>query len=117
MIPKISSGFWYVGTPYSRFPGGIEAGFRAACKVTAELLKAGHPVFSPIAHSHPLAIHGDINPTDHAVWLPADAPMMDAAHGLIVAMLPTWRDSYGLAHEIDVFAKAGKPIIYWECEA
>jgi len=114
-IPKlpIIDGFWYVGTPYSRFPDGIERAFRAACISVAELIRAGVSVFSPIAHSHPVAFYGKIDPRDHDIWLPADAPLMKAAGGLIVVTLPTWRDSVGLMHEIKVFEAAEKPVVYW----
>lgn len=111
-LPLID-GFWYVGTPYSRFPDGIAAAFTAACKNTAALVRAGVSVFSPIAHSHPVAFYGKIDPLDHAIWLPADAPLMKAAGGLIVVMLQTWQDSVGLRHEIDAFEAAGKPVVYW----
>lgn len=113
---RIKSGYFYLGTPYSRYPGGIEAGFLAACRATAALIRAGVPVYSPIAHTHPVALAGGMDPLDHSIWLPADRPMMDAAHGLIVAMLPTWAESRGLAHEIEVFEAAGKPIVYLAAE-
>lgn len=111
-MPAIE-GFWYVGTPYSRFPDGITTAFAAACKSTAALVRAGVPVFSPIAHSHPVALYGGLDPLDHAIWLPADAPLMKAAGGLIVVMLPSWRESVGLRHEIEAFEAADKPVIYW----
>lgn len=105
-------GFWYLATPYSKYPAGIEWAFIDACKETALLLRAGVPIFSPIAHTHPIAVHGNINPLDHEVWLPADRPMMDAACGLIVCKMETWEKSYGIGVEIETFKAAGKPVIY-----
>lgn len=102
----------YLATPYSKYPAGIEAAFILAAAQCALLLKAGIPVFSPIAHTHPVAIHGDIDPYSHAVFLPADAPMMDAADVLVVVMAETWQESFGIAHEIEAFTKAGKRIVY-----
>jgi hypothetical protein len=104
--------FWYLATPYSKYPGGIEAAFIVACKQTALLIGAGVRVYSPIAHTHSVAIHGGLNPHSHSIWLPADKPFMDAACGLIVCKMSSWAESVGIAHEIDVFKKAGKPVVY-----
>ena len=104
--------YWYLATPYSKFAGGIEAAYVAACKQTALLLKAGVPVFSPIAHSHSVAVHGDVDPLDHSIWLPADQPFMDCAHGLIYCLLPGHEESYGMKHELDYFRDAEKPVVF-----
>lgn len=108
----IEKGYWYVGTPYSKYAGGIEAAFKAACEITGRLIVKGIPVFSPIAHSHPIAEHAGIDPMSHAIWLEADRPLMEAAHGMIVVMLPGFAESHGVAHEVEYFTKAGKPV-YW----
>jgi hypothetical protein len=105
-------GYSYVASPYSKYLTGIEAAFVDVCRITAALLRMGIPVFSPIAHTHPLAIHGNISPLDHTIWLPADEPLMDAAHGLLVAQMVGWDDSYGVGVEINRFKAAGKPIVY-----
>lgn len=107
---KLERGFWYLGSPYTKYPGGIESAFREAAKATAWLIERGVPVFCPIAHTHPVAIHGGIDPKDHAIWMPADAPFMEAAHGIIVCKMESWKESYGLKCEIEHFERAGKPI-------
>lgn len=108
--------FFYVGTPYSKYPTGLESAFHMACSVTARLALAGVPVYSPIAHSHPVAGHMDmaVSPTDHDFWVRFDAPMVNAAGGLIVVMAEGWELSRGLHHEILTFLHAGKPVIYWD---
>ncbi len=108
----MKQGFWYLATPYSKYPAGIEQAFIDACRETAMLLRAGVPIFSPIAHTHPIAVHGNINPRDHKIWLPADRPLMDAACGLIVCQMETWDQSYGIGVEIETFTAAGKPVVY-----
>lgn len=110
------AGYWYLATPYSKFPAGLDAAHACACKATAKLIAAGVPVYSPIAHTHPVAVHGGMDPLDHKIWMPADKPMMVAAHGLIVLMMATWDDSYGISVEIKEFTAAGKPIIYLDPE-
>lgn len=104
--------YWYLGSPYSKYPGGLDAAHKAVCENAALLIRAGIPVFSPIAHSHSIARAGGMDPLDHSIWLPADKPMMDAAEGLIVLKLSGWSRSFGLAHEITVFADARKPVFY-----
>ena len=104
--------FYYVATPYSKFPYGIEAAYREACRQAAYLIRAKVPAFSPIAHTHGLAIEGNIDPLSHEIWLAADAPFMAAAGGLIVVMMEGWDTSYGVAHEIEAFKAAGKQIVY-----
>ena len=106
--------FWYLGSPYSKYPAGLEAAFREACRNTAVLVRAGIRVYSPIAHTHPVAIHGEIDPFDHSIWLPADQPFMDAACGLIVCRMDGWLDSHGIGEELKTFEAAGKPIVYME---
>lgn len=102
----------YVGTPYSKYPGSIEAAFKDACFLTGRLLTAGLRVYSPIAHTHPVAIHGGLDPMDHSIWLPFDAAMMAKADAMLVAMMATWESSFGIRHEIQVFIEAGKPVYF-----
>lgn len=111
-LRNINGGYWYLCSPYSRYPAGIEEAFRDVCRAAAHLIGQGVRVYSPIAHTHPIAIHGEIDPYAHDIWLPADAPFMNAAHGLIVCMMDTWRESYGIGVEIEEFAKAHKPVFY-----
>lgn len=103
--------FLYIATPYSKFAGGTEKAFVLASQVAGALISAGVSVFSPIAHSHPIAVHAQIDPLDHSIWLPADEPMMHAAVGLIVVCAKGWNESIGMREEIKVFARASKPII------
>lgn len=112
-LPKIDP-YWYLASPYSKYPGGTEAAFQEVCKAAAQLIAAGVPVYSPIAHTHPIALHGDMDPLDHEIWLPADMPLMKAAGGLLVLMMDTWQDSYGVSVEIGIFEGAGKPVHYME---
>lgn len=101
----------YLATPYTKYKGGdIERAFVDAAKLAARLMLSGIKVYSPIAHTHPLAIHGGIDPLDLSIWLPFDEAMMTAAHVLIVAQMDGWEESKGIAHEIKFFEDHGKPI-------
>jgi len=105
-------GYWYIATPYSKYPYGLEQAWREACRIAAHLMTRGIPVYCPVAESHPVAIYGNLDPVDHELWMYADRPKMDAACGLIVAKLLGWNESKGIAEEIRVFEEAGKPIQY-----
>ena len=104
----------YCSTPYSKYPFGIETAYRMACQQVAVLIRAGVPCISPIAATHGVAIHGGIDPLDHSLWMAADAPLMEACDGLIVVRAEGWRESVGMALEIEAFAAAGKPIFYMD---
>ena len=103
-----------MATPYSKYQGGIEAAYVEASKAAAWLVSHRVPVFSPIAHSHPIALYGKLDPLDHSIWLPADSKLMDAAYGLLICMMPGWMESYGIEFEIKVFKAAEKPIVFLE---
>ena len=105
---------WYVATPYSDFAGGHLMAFELACKNTATLMLAGVPVFSPIAHSHPLSVHGGLPLVGHNFWVKIDAPLLAACDGLIVVQMAGWEKSRGVAHEIAEFTRRDQPIVYWD---
>lgn len=107
----------YLATPYSKYNDGIECAFRDAAALTAKLLRLGVKVYSPIAHTHPIAIYGDLDPLDHAIWLPFDEAMMKKSDALLVAQMHGWRESYGVSHEIQFFTAAGKPVFYLDTVA
>lgn len=104
----------YLASPYSRYPAGIEEAYREVSRQSALLLRHGVPHFSPIGHTHGVAIHGGIEAKDHSVWLPFDAPMMDACDLIIMLRMESWRESYGMAYEHDRFVSAGKPVVWME---
>jgi hypothetical protein len=104
--------YWYLGSPYSKFPSGLDAAFQEICRIAGEFARRGIAVYSPIAHTHPIAVASGLDPLDHNIWLPFDEPMMHGAYGLIVALMPTWEISKGLKHEIDTFERLGRPVVY-----
>lgn len=107
-----SHSLWYLGTPYSKFPDGIDAAFQGACRAAADLVRLGIHVYCPIAHTHPIAVHGNIDPFDHEVWMALDRKMMTGCCGLLVCQMPTWEESTGLRIEQEEFAAAGKPVLH-----
>lgn len=106
----------YLATPYSKYPGGISVAAREACAVAGSLIRRGVRVYSPIAHTHYIAIYGRLDPHDHAIWIPFDEAMMDVCDAMVIAKMEGWDKSKGIAIEIDIFKKAGKPIYEMEVE-
>lgn len=107
------TGFDYLATVYTKHPQGQHVAWLQACRWAAEFIKAGVPVFSPIAYTHQIAIQGLMNPLNHDFWMAIDRPFMEAARGLIVVTSEGWLDSVGIAEEIAYFAGVRKPIRYW----
>jgi hypothetical protein len=106
--------FHYLATPHSKYPGGLDAAFRAASAQAAVLLAAGVPVFCPIAHSHPMVEFLAPAKDTHETWLGLDEHFMRAAKGLIICKLTGWENSYGVTHEAKRFGEMQKPIVFME---
>lgn len=106
----------YLASPYSHSEAVVrEQRLRAACHATAQLIAAGHIVFSPIVHGHPLVHHG--LPTDWLFWERFDRDYLVRCNEVVVLMLDGWRESVGVAAEIRIAAELGKPVRYLAPEA
>jgi Domain of unknown function (DUF1937) len=100
----------YLATPYSKYPTGPHGAFFDAARLAGKLLLAGVNVYSPIAHTHPIGLYSGMDILDLKIWLPVDELMMERCDILIVARMAGWETSSGIAHEIEFFERAGKPI-------
>lgn len=100
----------YLATPYTKFDDGLDAAFEVAAQIGARLLKSGVFVYAPIVHLHPMARHGRLDPLDLSLWYPHNAEMMKRCDTLIVALMPTWEKSAGMALEVEYFRREGRPI-------
>ena len=92
----------YLASPYSHpDPAVRQARYRAACQATAELMRHGLNVLSPIIHSHPLAELG--LPTNWDFWQQIDqGHCLLRCDELLVLMLDGWRESRGVTAEIEL---------------
>ena len=106
----------YLASPYTH-PDTVvrQQRFEAVCRAAAELMRRGEIVFSPIAHSHPIAAFG--LPTHWEFWETVDREHLKRCNELVVLMLDGWKTSRGVQAEIRMAAELGKPVRYLEPEA
>ena len=98
----------YLASPYSQpDPHVREWRYRQAILATAYLIRRGLVPFSPIVHSHPIACLGGDLAGDWSFWRRQDELFMDACGGIVVLMLPGWRESIGVTAEIRYMADRG----------
>jgi hypothetical protein len=102
----------YLATPYSLHRGGPEMAWAEASKLAGDLVAENVRVFSPIAHSHSICEHSDLDPLDHDLWLDQDEFFMNACDALVVAQFAGWENSYGIGQEVNYFRDNKKPIHY-----
>ncbi|HUT91797.1 MAG TPA: DUF1937 family protein [Thermoguttaceae bacterium] len=104
----------YLASPYSDpNPAIREQRFRIVCQVAAAMLRAGALVFSPIAHSIPIAEHGTA-PNTWAFWKGLDLEMLARSDEVVVLKLPGWDRSQGVQAEVVRARALGKPVSYVE---
>lgn len=100
----------YVASPYSKYMWGLDGATKDISLVTGRLILKGLNVYSPIAHTHTIAINSGIDPLDHAIWMKFDEAMMKKSDALLVCQMAGWKESYGVSYEIEYFDKMNRPI-------
>lgn len=104
--------FIYLASPYSHADPAIrEARYRAAVKYVAKLSRAGVTVYSPVVHYHCVAADHKL-PTDAAFWRRHNGRMLFAAHELRILRLDGWRESKGVAQELEWARGIEIPVTY-----
>lgn len=102
----------YLASPYSDPDPDIRfARYRKVCYAASKLLQAGTMCFSPIAHTHSIAMEGAL-PTDFAFWKEYNLAMISACTHFAVLTLPGWLESKGVAGEIEIAKRLNMPISY-----
>jgi len=99
----------YLASPYwDPSPAVRHQRFRAACRATIKLMRAGQFVFSPVVHGHSLATFGA--PVEWDFWQPHDLEHLRRCDEVAVLTLGNWQNSLGVAAEIRRARELGKPI-------
>lgn len=100
---------YYLSCPYNDSNTELShLRLEAANKATAELLKAGKIVFSPLTHNVTLLKYG--LPTGWEFWGPLDEALIQRCDKLLVLKIDGWDKSSGVAKEMAIAESLGKPI-------
>lgn len=104
----------YLAVPYSHpDPAVRRQRFEQVNVVAGRLMRDGVHVFSPISHTHPIAEACDL-PKGFDFWRHYDMAFLLTCCKVIVLMLDGWRESVGVAAEIEIATGLGLPIEYME---
>lgn len=100
----------YLASPYSHPDISVrERRIYWVTQAAAAMARRGELVYSPLTHSHPIALAGDL-PGGWDYWRAHDEWMLERCSVLAVLMLPGWRESVGVQAEIALARKRGIPI-------
>lgn len=107
----------YLACPYSHPDSNVrEYRFKMANRAAAKLMGDGHIVYSPISHTHPIAMEGDL-PLDWAYWQSVDEFYIRLCEKVVVLELNGWQKSEGVRAEIDIARALNKPIEFMGVDA
>lgn len=103
----------YLASPYSHENEDVRISrFESANKMAGELMLKGYVVFSPISHSHPIALTMDAERVcDHGLWMKQDLPFLEWADEVwVMGSMPQVLGSRGVTAELKKAKELGKPI-------
>lgn len=104
----------YLATPYNHPDAEVrERRFREVNRVAGDMIRRGEHVFSPISHTHPIALDGDL-PKGWEFWRTYDRAMLRACGKLAVLMQDGWQESVGVQAEIAIAREMGLPVEFIE---
>jgi len=95
----------YLATPYSHPDPDVRlARYHTVNRVAAKMMRLGDIVYSPISHSHQMAIDYGL-PTDWGYWARSCTTIVSACAAMVVLRQDGWRESIGVTAEIEVARK------------
>lgn len=100
----------YLAVPYSHQDALVRLWrFEMANTAAARLMGAGEFVFSPISHTHPIALAGNL-PLGWDYWEAYDRAILQSCGKIVVLMLPGWEISKGIEGECNIARELGIPV-------
>ncbi len=104
----------YLCSPYSVIgeddPAIREQRFMEAVLATGWAHRQGIMMYSPIAHTHPIATHCKL-PTGFDFWRRYDEAGILACRQVYLLVIPGWNDSKGILHEMALAVKHKKSVL------
>lgn len=96
----------YLAIPYT---GHEQESFKTANLVAGKLMAQGHIVFSPISHTHPIAVECEL-PGGWDFWENFDRSFIGWCDELWVCDFKEYKRSKGVMSEIGIAHDIGKPV-------
>ncbi|PZV38821.1 DUF1937 family protein [Mesorhizobium kowhaii] len=106
----------FLACPYGHADKSIvEKRFEASNAVAAQIARSGSVVFSQVSMSHPINKHlADLDKVGiGSLWAPIDQVFLEAMDELIVVDEPGWKESAGIAREIEFFSTRDRRVSLW----
>lgn len=104
--------FKYIASPYSHQDLKVQQlRYERVLAFTASALSSGKHVYSPIVHNHPMSLQYTL-PCGFDFWRDYNFAMIHRCDELIVLMLDGWKQSKGVAGEINYAKSRGIPVRY-----
>jgi len=104
----------YLATPYSHESAFVRTHrFHVVNQAAARLTQEGVHVYSPISHTHPIAMEGDL-PLGWDYWEQYDRAILNACCKMIVLRQNGWTESKGVQAEIKIAVELGIPVEYMD---
>lgn len=111
-FPKMRGDLIYLAVPFTHPDKAVmEDRFKRVNAVASKIMARGDYVFSPISHTYPIALSGDL-PYDWDFWAGYDDVMISRCTSVYVLMLPGWKESKGVTAEIKLAKKYDIPVVY-----
>ncbi len=102
----------YLACPYTHQEHAVKTErWRAVNAYAASLMARETLVFSPISHTHPIAMEGGL-PGNWEFWEKYDRKMMACCTRMVVLCLGGWSKSTGVKAEVAMAEEMGLPIFY-----
>lgn len=106
----------YLAVPYSHECETIrEWRFQEVNKAAAKLMFDGVFIYSPISHTHPIVLAGQL-PTGFDFWEQYDSAILNACRELYILPLEGWEQSKGVIGEIAIAQRLRIPIRFLNCD-
>lgn len=107
----------YLASPYTGTEIEQIIRYREACLAAADIIRMGHIVFSPIAHSRGIAVYGGLK-GDHNTWMEQNRGWLDWCDELWVLPIYGWDASVGVEWEMETARTMGKRVemFRWKVE-